>query len=133
MAEVFKARQSGAEGFSRLVALKRIAPGLSHDAEFARMFIAEARIAAHLQHANVVAIHDFDRDEQGCLFLAMELVDGADLRRLLGLAREHGERPAPELAAWSPRCFVRSPTRTISWTTASRSASCIAMCRRTTC
>jgi serine/threonine-protein kinase len=100
MAEVFKARQTGAEGFSRLVALKRIAPGLSEDAEFARLFIAEARIAASLQHPNIIAVHDFDRDESGCLFLAMELVDGADLRRLLSLARERREAVPVEVAAF---------------------------------
>ena len=82
MAEVFRARLVGAEGFSRPVALKRIAAHLSSDPQFAELFIAEARLAALLGHANVVSVLDFDRDDDGMLFLAMELVDGTDLRRL---------------------------------------------------
>jgi serine/threonine-protein kinase len=100
MAEVYRARQHGAEGVARPVALKRIAPALSRDPEFAKLFVAEARIAALLQHPNIVSIVDFDRDADGCLFLAMELVDGADLRTLVGAARARGERVAPELTAF---------------------------------
>jgi serine/threonine protein kinase len=82
MAEVFRATLTGAEGFQRVYALKRIAPHLSADDSFARMFIEEARLSAQLNHANVVATLDFDRDADGCLYLAMELVEGRDLRQL---------------------------------------------------
>ncbi|MBI4508147.1 MAG: serine/threonine protein kinase [Deltaproteobacteria bacterium] len=101
MGEVFRARLVGAEGFSRLVALKRMAPALSEDERFASMFISEARIAAMLAHPNIVAVFDFDRDDDGCLFLAMELVDGADLRRLLDLAERAAAPIPPALAAFS--------------------------------
>jgi serine/threonine protein kinase len=100
MAEVYRARQHGAEGVARPVALKRIAPAVSRDPEFAKLFVAEARIAALLQHPNIVSIVDFDRDADGCLFLAMELVDGGDLRTLVAAARVRGERMAPELTAF---------------------------------
>jgi serine/threonine protein kinase len=100
MAEVFRARLVGAEGFSRAVALKRVAPALSEDERFASLFIAEARIAALLTHPNIVSVLDFDRDEDGVLFLAMELVDGPDLRRLAAAARRRGTPVAPRLAAF---------------------------------
>src|SRR5690348_3239363 len=92
MAEVFRAHLVGAEGFRRKVALKRMNPGWASDEAFAAMFIAEARIASLLNHPNVVMVSDFDRDEDGNLFIAMELVDGADLRKLMFALWKRGER-----------------------------------------
>jgi serine/threonine-protein kinase len=83
MAEVFAGSAVGAEGFSRRVAIKRVLPGFSDDAAFARMFVAEAQISAQLVHPNVVSVLDFDRDGDGRLFLVMELVDGVSLDALL--------------------------------------------------
>src|SRR5437867_937522 len=60
MTEVFRARVMGPEGFEREIALKRIRPPFCQDAEFVRMFVAEARLAATLHHANIVQILDFD-------------------------------------------------------------------------
>lgn len=82
MAEVFAGSAVGAEGFSRKVAIKRVLPGYSEHAGFARMFIAEARISSELVHPNIVSVLDFDRDADGRLFLVMELVDGKDLDAL---------------------------------------------------
>lgn len=79
MAEVFRATQVGAEGFTRPIAIKRVLPGFSSTAQFASMFIQEARLASLLDHPNIVAVIDFDRDEEGRLFLAMEYVSGRDL------------------------------------------------------
>jgi serine/threonine protein kinase len=50
MAEVFLARQRGPEGFDRKVAVKRILPHLAETADFVRMFLSEARLAARLSH-----------------------------------------------------------------------------------
>ena len=83
MAEVFAGSAVGAEGFSRRVAIKRVLPGFSDDAAFARMFVAEAQISAQLVHPNIVSVLDFDRDADGRLFLVMELVDGVSLDALL--------------------------------------------------
>jgi serine/threonine protein kinase len=83
MAEVFAGSAAGAEGFSRKVAIKRVLPGFSDDAAFARMFAAEAQISAQLIHPNIVSVLDFDRDDDGRLFLVMELVDGVSLDALL--------------------------------------------------
>jgi serine/threonine-protein kinase len=82
MAEVFIGSAIGAEGFSRRVAIKRVLPGYSDNAGFARMFIAEAQISSQLVHPNIVSVLDFDRDAEARLFLVMELVDGRDLDAL---------------------------------------------------
>lgn len=84
MAEVFLARTVGAEGFERKVAVKRVLDALARDPRFAELFIAEAQLGARLGHPNLVSVLDFDRDARGGLFLVMELVDGVDLRDLLG-------------------------------------------------
>jgi eukaryotic-like serine/threonine-protein kinase len=91
MGEVFRATVMGAEGFERPVAIKRMWPAISSDARFAAMFVNEARISALLQHANIVQVLDFDRDEDGRLFLVMELVDGVDLATLM----RRGPVPVP--------------------------------------
>src|ERR1051325_4422829 len=82
-AEVFAGSSVGAEGFSRKVAIKRVLPGYSDNAGFAKMFIAEAQISSQLVHPNIVSVLDFDRDDDGRLFLVMELVDGVDLDALI--------------------------------------------------
>jgi serine/threonine protein kinase len=78
MAEIFLARQTGEEGFSRLVVVKRILPQYSSDAHFRNMLLDEAHIAMTLNHSNVVPVMDLGRAE-GSYFLVMELVDGWDL------------------------------------------------------
>ncbi len=83
MAEVFLASTIGAEGFSRRVAIKRVLPGFSDNPAFAGMFVAEAQISSRLVHPNIVSVLDFDRGQDGGLFLVMELVDGRDLDALV--------------------------------------------------
>ena len=87
MAEVLRAEIVGPGGFRRTVALKRILPGFGKDAEFVRLFEAEARLAATLHHANVVQVLDFGADGDA-RYLVMELIAGHDLRR----AAEEGVR-----------------------------------------
>ena len=88
MAEIFAAR-TRTEGFEKRVCIKRILPHFLENEEFVTMFRDEARTAAKLQHANVVQVFDFG-EEEGTLYLAMELVDGSDLRRLLETGRKRG-------------------------------------------
>jgi serine/threonine protein kinase len=90
MAEVFAGTMLGAEGFARPVAIKRVLAGFSQRDSFAAMFIEEARVVSQLSHPNVVSVFDFDRDPEGRLFLAMELVEGTDLAKLM----HTGELPA---------------------------------------
>jgi len=91
MAEIFRAKAHGAHGFEKTLAIKRILPDLARDAEFERRFIAEAKLAVTLTHANIVQIFDFGRFA-GSLYIAMEYVDGPDLGRFLkaGGARAEG-------------------------------------------
>jgi eukaryotic-like serine/threonine-protein kinase len=86
MAEIFRARLT-TEGFEKRVCIKRILPHFLEDEDFVTMFRDEARTAAKLQHANCVHVFDFG-EVQGTLFLAMELIDGSDLRRILEASRK---------------------------------------------
>lgn len=82
MAEVFVARRIGPHGFFKRVALKRILPQYATDTDFVAMFIDEARLAASLSHPNIVQVFDFG-DAEGELFIAMELVEGTTVNKLL--------------------------------------------------
>ncbi len=87
MAEIFLARQVGIEGFQKLIVLKRILPHLSTDKEFVNMFLDEARMAAQLNHPNIVQIYDLGVINDS-YFIAMEFVDGVDLSSILKTGRE---------------------------------------------
>jgi serine/threonine protein kinase len=95
MAEVFLAKAYGAHGFEKTLAIKRILPELASDPEFAARFIAEAKVAVRLSHANVVQVFDFGRIGES-LFIAMEYVDGLDLAALLKKYKDDGRHiPLP--------------------------------------
>ncbi|MFO0555454.1 MAG: serine/threonine-protein kinase [Polyangiaceae bacterium] len=89
MATVHIGRLLGADGFSRTVAIKRMHPHLAEDAEFCRMFVEEAHIAARVQHANVVSTLDVVREGRE-LFHVMEYVDGDSFARVLGRVQKRG-------------------------------------------
>ena len=73
MAEVWKAKAFGVEGFERLLAIKRILPNIAEDEEFITMFIDEAKIAVQLNHANIAQIFDLGKVDDS-YFIAMEYV-----------------------------------------------------------
>ncbi len=79
MAEVWKAKAFGVEGFERLLAVKRILPNIAEDEEFITMFIDEAKIAVQLNHANIAQIFDLGKVDDS-YFIALEFVHGKDLR-----------------------------------------------------
>jgi TonB family protein len=89
MAEVWKARMRGVEGFQKTVAIKRILPHMTDNAEFVGMFIDEAKLAAQLTHPNIVHIYDLGKLGRD-YYIAMEYVDGRDLRSLLNAGRRKG-------------------------------------------
>jgi serine/threonine protein kinase len=93
MAEVFKAKATGVEGFERLVAVKRILPSIAEDAEFITMFIDEAKIAVQLTHANIAQIFDLGKVDDS-YFIALEYIHGKDLRAIFNRGRSRGE-PVP--------------------------------------
>ena len=82
MAEVFKGRVVAAEGFEKLVAIKRILPDLAEDERFVKMLLTEARIHSALSHRNIVQIHDLGISEDGQYFIVLEYVEGYDLRMI---------------------------------------------------
>ncbi len=82
MAEVFVAKRVGPHGFEKRVALKRILPQFAVDPDFVHMFIDEARLAARLEHANIVQVFDFGQFDE-IFFIAMELIDGSNTNLLL--------------------------------------------------
>jgi serine/threonine protein kinase len=97
MAEVFKAKRSGVEGFEKIVAVKRILPHLSDNQEFVDMFVNEAKMVAGLTHPNIVQIFDLGRIDTS-YYIAMEYVHGRDLRTILRRAKDRGLRMPLDLA-----------------------------------
>ena len=97
MATVFLARLSGAGGFQRFVAIKRLHPHLSGDSEFVQMFLDEARLAARLHHPNVVPILEIGESPQG-YYLVMEYVEGDTLARILARSAQAGRMLPPPVS-----------------------------------
>lgn len=81
MAEVWLARQHGTEGFAKDIVIKRILPHLAEDEKLVTMFLDEARIAAHLNHPNVVQIFDLGNEGRN-YFIAMEYIRGYDIEQI---------------------------------------------------
>jgi serine/threonine-protein kinase len=96
MGEIFLARY-GLAGFEKTAVIKKVLPDLAADEEFIGRFVTEAQVAVKLQHANIAQVFEVGRvgDEY---FLALEHVDGRDLRRTLSLLGERGRRMPPALA-----------------------------------
>jgi Tfp pilus assembly protein PilF len=87
MAQLYRAKIKGAEGFEKLIAIKRILPHLSGENDLVNAFIDEAKLAALLNHQNIVQIYDFGLKENS-YFIAMEYLIGKDLRYIFSKAKE---------------------------------------------
>ena len=98
MATVHIGRLSGVGGFTKTVAVKRLHPQFSKDPEFVTMFLDEARLAARIQHTNVVSTLDVVATG-GELMLVMEYVQGEPLSRLARGLKALNERCGPRVAA----------------------------------
>jgi serine/threonine protein kinase len=81
MAELYRAKVTREYGFEKQVAIKKILPHLSDEGNLVKAFIDEAKLAALLQHENIVQIYDFGNLD-GEYFIAMEYLFGKDLRKL---------------------------------------------------
>src|SRR5438477_2140293 len=81
MAEVFRGVAESIQGFKKNVAIKRILPNLTKNKKFVSMFLDEAKLSLHLQHANVVQVFDLGVKD-GTYFIVMEYVDGANLKTI---------------------------------------------------
>jgi len=89
MAEIFLANQADGEGLETPVVIKRIRPHLSKHSSFVKMFLNEARLAAQLNHPNIVQIHDLGKIGES-YFIAMEYIFGRDMRSIIPKAEEVG-------------------------------------------
>jgi serine/threonine protein kinase len=89
MADIYKAEQIKPEGFKRDLAIKRIKPQHQQDQEYIKMMLAEANLAACLDHQNIARVIDFG-EEGGTYYLALEYVDGPNLRVLISNAKSLG-------------------------------------------
>jgi tetratricopeptide (TPR) repeat protein len=93
MAEVFKAKSYGVEGFEKILVIKRILPELARSQDFVNMFVHEAKLAVRLSHANIVQVFDLGKAAWGdapgadAYYMAMEFVHGLDLATVLVRSR----------------------------------------------
>ena len=109
MAEVFKAKSYGVEGFEKVVVIKRILPELAESEQFVDMFIHEAKLAVRLSHANVVQVFDLGiapgtvvggMPSADAYYMAMEYVSGLDLATLLARCRRAQVQIPIEMAVY---------------------------------
>lgn len=87
MGEIFLARLEGAQGFEKLCVIKKILPAMANDPEFVDRFVNEAKILVKLSHGSIAQVLDVGLHE-GHPYMALEYVDGKDLRKLAARARE---------------------------------------------
>lgn len=100
MGQIYAAAYEAAPDVFALCALKTIRPDLGRDSRFVRRFAQEARLALLLEHPNVVKVFEIGRASAGQLFLAMELVEGHNLGRVIRRARRHNELPSVSAALY---------------------------------
>ncbi len=101
MGEIFLAKH-GLAGFEKLAVIKKVLPHLAADAQFISRFVDEAQVAIKLQHVNVAQVFEVGRvgDEY---FLALEYVEGRDLRRTLATLQQRAQRLPVDLALFIGR------------------------------
>jgi serine/threonine protein kinase len=95
MAVTYRARLTGAAGVTKPCVIKKILPHFVDDADFVEMFISEARVAASMSHSNIAQVFDFG-EVDGQYFIAMELVQGQPLSKVLRRAQKAGMGFFPE-------------------------------------
>jgi serine/threonine protein kinase len=100
-ADIYRAVALGAQGFERIVAIKRIRPE-AEVADISRVFADKARLSALLEHRNIVQVYDFGAVD-GNHYIAMEYLRGKNLEQVLGSLRSSGERLSPALAVFVAR------------------------------
>lgn len=99
MAEVYRGRLTGQEGFEKQVVIKKMLPKTAENPEMVRYFIDEARLAALLQHENIVHVYDFG-EADGAYFMAMEYLSGNDLSEIIRQVISRGESFSVETVLW---------------------------------
>ena len=99
MAEIYRAKTFDSTGQPHLVAVKRVLAHLAEDDDFIQMLVDEAKIASMLRHASIARVYEFAR-AHGEYFIAMEHVDGKDMRTVLERCRASKKPVPPEHAAY---------------------------------
>lgn len=99
MAEVYRARMTGAHGFEKIVVVKKILPAYASNPSFVKMLIAEAKISSMLHHPNIVQTYELD-EVDGQYYIAMEHVAGVDWLEVLTRSIEVGARPPTEIVVF---------------------------------
>ena len=85
MAEIYKSRYAGIDGFEKILVVKKILPTFADNTAFIKMLINEAKLSSNLIHANIVQIYELGEiDDQ--YYIAMEFVDGQDLLKVMSHA-----------------------------------------------
>ena len=97
MAEIYRARPMDSAGNGRVVVIKRILPHVAHDPVFTEMFKGEIQVCMGFNHPNTVQIYDFGV-HQGQSYIAMEYIEGMDLRLLLTAFKNAGRKMPIEFA-----------------------------------
>jgi serine/threonine-protein kinase len=99
MAEIYRARLASADGAGRLLVIKRIQAGYGGATEFLQMFKSEIKVTMGFNHPNIIQLYDFG-EENGQPYIAMELVDGKNLRQFMSRFAELKQSFPVELAAY---------------------------------
>src|SRR3954470_14183786 len=97
MAEIYRARLASVDGAGRLLVIKRIQAGFGENNEFIQMFKSEIKVTMGFNHPNIVQLYDFG-EEQNQPYIAMELVDGKNLRQFISRCNEV-KQPSPTALA----------------------------------
>ncbi len=99
MAEIYKAKTFGVDGFEKVLAIKKILAHYSADKEFITMLTDEAKLVVNLSHANIVQVYDLGRVGDD-YFISMEYIDGINLRDLIERSRELDEAVPIDVAVY---------------------------------
>jgi len=99
MAEIYRARLASVDGAGRLIVIKKVISGFGANKEFLQMFKSEIKVTMGFNHPNIVQLYDFG-EEQNQPYIAMEMVDGKNLRQLISRFHELKQTFPVELAAY---------------------------------
>ncbi|MBI1910192.1 MAG: serine/threonine protein kinase [Deltaproteobacteria bacterium] len=99
MAEIYKAKTYGVDGFEKLLAIKRILPHCAADKEFINMLVDEAKLTVLLSHANIVQVYDLGKVGDD-YFISMEYINGTNMREMMIRTSKAGEGIAEDLAVY---------------------------------
>ena len=99
MAEIYKSKTFGVDGFEKLLVIKRILPHCAADKEFITMLIDEAKLSVLLSHANIVQVFDLGKVGED-YFIAMEFIHGINLRDILYRNRNAGKPLPVDISAY---------------------------------